>query len=169
MGNLLFKHPQRANSSNKEDYHLRFKNCKSEKGKMFKDTVNVYLCNIFEGNSPLEYERHHTTSAGDFLVCSSLSPNTIKLKIEQVRFRVSSSRSSRSLDSAGEELCKRMFKKKGRYLNVLTKDSLLGVSASCKAWQELFNKAFFSASLEQGPGLLDSLKVDDNTSCIPAW
>jgi hypothetical protein len=89
--------------------------------------------------------------------------------MEQVRFRLSSKHAHRSLESAGEELCRWIFKKRGSNLDLLTKHSLLGVSASCKAWQDFFNKAFFDASLEQGPEFLEALKVDDNTSYIPVW
>jgi hypothetical protein len=70
---------------------------------------------------------------------------------------------------AGEELCRRLFKRRGSNLGLLTEHLLLGVSASCKAWQDFFNRALFDASLEQGPKFLEALEVDNNTSYIPVW
>ncbi|KAH7355001.1 hypothetical protein BKA65DRAFT_581699 [Rhexocercosporidium sp. MPI-PUGE-AT-0058] len=151
MGNQPSNLPRGGQPSSTEDYHLQFRN--SRPGKEFKQTVDVYLRKVFRGDPPLKYERHFTTRDGYVLV----------------RFRLSSRHAARSLESAGEELCQLIFKKRGSNLDLLTENSLLGVLASCEAWQDFFNKAFFDASLKQGPGFLEALEVDDSTSYIPAW
>jgi len=88
-----------------------------------------------------------------------------------VRFRLSSKRQRQNLESAGEDLCRRIFKSKGENLNFITPDSLLGVSASCQSWQDLFNQAFFDCSLKEGPDLLKALQENakKETSYIPVW
>lgn len=65
-----------------------------------------------------------------------------------------------------------MFDKKGVMMESLTPALLLGVSACCPEWQDLFDKAFFTASLAPNANLVEALQqqaVKNKLDKAPVW
>ncbi|SPO04137.1 uncharacterized protein DNG_06820 [Cephalotrichum gorgonifer] len=136
-------------------YHLQFVN-PSPSGK-FGQTVNTYLRQVFKDKSPLKYHSHRTAEEGTVLIRFRLSRRGIFV--------------GRTLESAGEELCQRIFDGNGENLSLLTTASFFGISACHRKWKRFFNRAFFSASVKRGSQLLNNLleHAKVRLSYVPAW